>query len=214
MRPALRVIGETARDWYYSMLGLVTINALWFVLSLTIILLPPATAGMYAATNSVAHGTGQRLGDFWEGARRWIWVSLRWALVNIVVAAVLWSNTLFYSSLAESAALFVRVLVGSLALVWLAAQLYVWPFLIEQEDKRLRIALKNALFLTLASPLYTFILLVTLALLTLLSLATILPLAVFLMSFVALLGNRAVLERLTVYGKLPQPVPSGGNDNG
>ncbi len=23
MRPALRVIGETARDWYYSMLGLV-----------------------------------------------------------------------------------------------------------------------------------------------------------------------------------------------
>lgn len=210
MRPALSVIGETARDWYYTMLGLVSINALWFILSLTIILLPPATAGMYAATNSVAHGTGQRFGDFWDGARRSLWLSLRWAVANVVVAAVLWSNILFYSSLAGSAAFVVRALVGLLALVWLATQFYVWPFLLEQEDKHLRVALKNALFLSLASPLYTLILLITVALLIVFSLVTVLPLVIFLMSFVSLLGNRAVLERLTVYGKLPQP-PGGSH---
>lgn len=212
MRPALSVTWATLRDWYYNMLSLASINVLWFVLSLTVVLLPPATAGMYAATNRVAHGTGQRLGDFWDGARRSLWLSLRWAAVNIVVAAILWSNTLFYSSLAESAAFVVRALIGSLALVWLATQFYLWPFLMEQDDKRLRVALKNALFLTLATPVYTFTLLIIVVLFTLISVVTVLPLAVFLMSFVSLLGNRAVLERLTFFGKLPQP--SGGNNDG
>ncbi len=41
--------------------------------------------------------------------------------------------------------------------MWLAVQFYVWSFLIEQEDKHLRVALKNALFLTLANPVYLFI---------------------------------------------------------
>ena len=92
-------------------------------------------------------------------------------------------------------------------LLWLAMQLYVWPFLLVQEDQRLRIAFKNAAFLALASPLYTLTLLAGAALATVLSLAAIAPLALFLISFLALLGNRAVLERLQTFGKLPGSAP-------
>jgi uncharacterized membrane protein YesL len=100
------------------------------------------------------------------------------------------------------------VVLGVVGLLWIAVQFYVWPFLVEQEQKQLRIALKNALFLTLANPLYTLLLLGVVGLALVLSLLTVLPIAVFATSFISLLGNRAVVERLRTYGKLPgSPLP-------
>jgi uncharacterized membrane protein YesL len=93
--------------------------------------------------------------------------------------------------------------------VWLATQFYVWPFVIEQEKRCLRLALKNALFLTLASPVYTFVMLGMTALVLVIGLATVLPIAVFVTGFVSLLSSRAVVERLTTYGKLPRVAGSG-----
>jgi hypothetical protein len=46
-----------------------------------------------------------------------------------------------------------------------------------------------------------------------LSLITVIPVAIFTLSFLSLLGNRAVVERLKAYGKLPgpaQPPSTGG----
>jgi hypothetical protein len=93
-------------------------------------------------------------------------------------------------------------------------QIYTVPFLIEQEDKRLRLALRNAAFLALATPIYTLTLLVAIGLIIVFSLMTILPLAVFTMSFLALLANRAVIERLSTFGKLPSPPPITGKPLG
>jgi uncharacterized membrane protein YesL len=203
MQNALQVVIDTFKDWYYSMLGLVSVNFLWFALSLTGILIPPATAGVYAVTHSIAHGEGQRISDFWAGMRRYLWLSLRWGLLNALVAAILFSNAVFYGSIAGLAGGAIRVATTAIGAVWFIAQFYFWPFLYEQEDKRLRVALKNALFLTLATPGYTLTLLVIVILVTLVSLFSVLPLAVFTVSFVSLLGNRAVLERLAAFGKLP-----------
>jgi uncharacterized membrane protein YesL len=203
MRAALHVVIVTAQDWYYSMLGLVSGNALWFALSLTGILIPPATAGIYAVTHSIAHGQGQRISDFWAGARRYFWLSLRWGLLNVIVGALLFSNTVFYGAIAGPLGSVIRVVSALIAVVWCASQFYFWPFLYEQEDKRLRVALKNAVFLTLATPIYTLTLLVVVILVVIVSLFTVLPLAVFATSFVSLVGNRAVIERLAAFGKLP-----------
>jgi hypothetical protein len=160
-------------------------------------------------THSLAHGTGAHFSDFWPGMQRYAWLSYRWALVNaaaVVIFAVCFS---FYGAAGGVLGVLLQMLFVSAGLVWLATQFYVWPFLMEQEDKRLRLALKNALFLTLANPVYTFTLLGTAALGLLLSVITILPIAVFATSFISLLGSRAVLERLTTYGKLPGLVESG-----
>jgi len=99
--------------------------------------------------------------------------------------------------------IFVQVFFVATGLLWIATQFYTWPFLLEQEDKRLRLALQNGLFLTLANPIYTLMLLGTVALAVVVSAVTLLPLAVFATSFIALLANRAVRERLIAYGKLP-----------
>ena len=206
MRAALDVFWETVRDWYNGMVGLAVINFVWLMLSLTVILLPPATAGMVVITNSIAHGTGAHFSDLWPGMRRYAWVSYRWALVNIAAGVIFAVGFSFYGT---AGWVFIQTLFAAAGLVWIAAQFYVWPFLIEQEHQRLRLALKNALFLTLANPVYTFILLSMAALALVISLVTILPVAIFATSFISLLGSRAVIERLTTYGKLPGFVESG-----
>lgn len=203
MTSALRVTWETLRDWWDSMVGLATFNLVWLGLSLTVILCPPATAGLYAVTNCIAHGKGQHLDDFVMAARRYAWLSWRWALVNGALAIALAVNFVFYGAIESSGALVIQIALLSVGSGWLVTQFYTWPFLIEQEQKQLRLALRNALFLSLANPLYTLILLVVASLVVVFSLVAILPLGFFTMSFLALLGNRAVVERLTHYGKLP-----------
>lgn len=203
MQAALSVVWTALRDWYNAMVGLATLNLLWVGACLTIVLMPPATAGLAAVTNSIAHGTGQHIEDFKDGARRYVWISLRWLILNVIVAALLLVSVAFYGGLASSAGLLLQIFVAFLALLWIAAQIYIWPFLIEQEDKRLRVALRNALFLAMATPVYSLTLVVAGVAVVVLSIVTVLPLAVFTASFLSLLGNRAVIERLTAFGKLP-----------
>ena len=160
MQNALNVTWETIRDWWDGMVGLAAINLIWLGLSLTVLLLPPATAGMYSATHSLAHGKGQRLSDFSEAARRYGWVSLRWALVNLLVGGIGVVNYVFYGAAQSGFALVIQLALACAGVLWLAMQFYVWPFLMEQEQQSLHMALRNALFLTLANPLYTLTLLV------------------------------------------------------
>jgi hypothetical protein len=205
MRPAVDTFWETLRDWYNGMVGLAALNLLWVGLSLTVVLCPPATAGIYTVTHSITWGTGQHLGDFVTGARRYAWLSYQWALANLVAGGVIAVNFAWWGAVGGVPGAAVQVLTLTVAVVWLATQFYVWPFLVEQEDKRLLLALKNALFLSLATPVHTLILLGIVGLVAVASLVTILPLAVFTLTFVALLGTRAVRERLIAFGKVPDP---------
>ena len=153
MQAALGVAWETLKDWYNGMVGLAALNILWIGSGLTVVLLGPATAGLAAVTNSIAHGTGQHFEDFKAGARDYLWISLRWLLLNVIVAALLAANVVFYGAIESPIGPVFQVVAATLGAVWLAAQLYVWPFLMEQEDKRLRLALRNAVFLALGTPL-------------------------------------------------------------
>lgn len=212
MRPALDVIWETVLDWYNGMVGLVTMNLIWLVASLTVILMPPATAGLYVVTNDISLGTGAHFADYAAGARLYAWVSWRWAAVNILVVFTFVINFMFYGATETFLGVLVQVTLATVGLLWIAVQFYVWPFLIVQKEKHLRTALKNALFLTLANPVYTVLLLSMAGLALVLSLVTMLPLAVFATSFISLLGNRAVIERLKTYHKLPGSPPLSGDE--
>lgn len=209
MRAAGAVVWDTVCDWYNGMVGLAAMNFVWLTLSLTVVLLPPATAGMYAVTHSIARGTGAHFSDYWSGMRRYALISYRWALVTISAGAVWVVCFRFYGTVPSNFGAVVQVILAAAGLVGLAVQLYVWPFLMVQTEKRLRLALKNALFLTLANPAYTLLLLGTVALALVFSLFAVLPLAVFATGFISLLGSQAVVERLTAYGKLPGIVHSG-----
>ena len=200
LHEASSLIWESIRDWYDNAIGLATLNLLWVAISLTVVLMPPATAGMVAVTNSVAHGTGQSWEIFWQNARRYGWLSVRWALLNLFAIVLIVVNFSYYGTTNSTLSTIIQIIVAASGLLWFATQFYFWPFLIEQDRKSVRVGLKNALFLALAEPLFTVMLLSTAGVVILFSIVTVVPLAVVTLSFVSLLANHAVIERLTAYG--------------
>jgi uncharacterized membrane protein YesL len=90
------------------------------------------------------------------------------------------------------------------AVLWFIVQLYPMALLLEQDDQRLRVALRNAAVLLIANPGFTVLLL--LFLLILAAISTLLPPLWFLitLSLFAVVCNKAVLHLLEPYRKQAQ----------
>jgi hypothetical protein len=86
----------------------------------------------------------------------------------------------------------------SIAIIWGAVQLYVFPLLIRQEVPSLKLALRNGLVLMSLTPVLTIGVIILAVVLLVLSSAIALLLFVFYFAFLAVLTNRAVGEALKV----------------
>jgi uncharacterized membrane protein YesL len=151
-RPSPR---EQLIDLYVRSIDLITANVVWFLLSLPLITAFPATAGLYHAMNHFAHG---RVGNgrvVWEGFRAHFWLSWKWGLANLAVFGILWVNIQFYGSLDAGWAVWARAFLIILFMLWGVLQLYTFPLLLEQEDQRIRTALRNSMVLFIRRPLQT-----------------------------------------------------------
>lgn len=197
MRQAVKVFWDSLRDFYDDVVLLIAVNILWVGLSLLLITLPPATGGLYYVTNRIAHGYAVRIHTFFEGFRQYFVKSWQLALANLLVLAVTWANLVFYGQLNNSWLQYLRIPLLYLLAFWLAMQMYTFPLLLEQEDKRLKLVLRNAAFLVLADLVFTVILAVLLLAAVALSATLTLPLILMTSSFVSLVANRAVLTLLT-----------------
>lgn len=145
----LRVIG----DVYNWLVPLTAINILWLLMSLTVILFPPATAGLFHVAYHVTKSQGPTVSEYLAGMRQWWWRSWLWGL--IVVAFVLTAGLalVFYgaSDAPIAAALFVITVL--LSAFFLMVQALFWPYMMLQEKPLIRVALRNAAFTLLADPL-------------------------------------------------------------
>ena len=202
MSAAPRVIGRTLSDWWFAWVRLVMINATWLACCLTIVLLPPATFGMYHAAAELVMGRSMAWSEFLTGARRYFLKSWLWMLINGVVAALLWAKVQFYSQLGEAWAEVLRLIALTLGACWLVVQFYALPYFMIQQQKRLRVALKNGLLTALASPLYSLVLSLFVALLLMASLYFPVLIFVGVPAMIAVLGSHAVRERLETFGKI------------
>lgn len=196
----IQVIGRSLTDWWDDWVNMVVVNLLLCLGWLTIVLGPPATFGLYYVTKYLARGQSLGPRALLEGGRRYFWQSWIWFLMNLVVALVIGANYFFYSSLSPTWANFLQAAFALLALAWLMVQFYAVPYLMEQEEKRIVLALRNGLFTALAAPGYTLVVAVAAALVIGLSAGTVSLLFLGGPCLVALLGSRAVLERLESYG--------------
>ncbi len=198
---SLRVIGRAIVTWWDDWIPLVTVNLAWAALCLTVVFAPPATFGLYSVTRELRQGRSRGLAGLWEGTRKYFWASWRWALLNSAVIGVLVVSYAFYSQIPPpwSSALSGTIL--AIGTLWLIVQFYTVPFYMEQDEQRLRLALRNGLFTTLAAPGYTVV--VMAAVLVVVVGGAILVGPIFLGGpcLIALLGHCAVHERLVAYGK-------------
>jgi uncharacterized membrane protein YesL len=204
---ALRIIPQALGNWWYGWTNLAAINVAWILCCITVVLAPPATFGLFHAGNEAAHQRNVGMADFMHGLRLYFRQSWLWGILNAIAVFLVWTNIRFYGQFRESWAGVLLLVTLALALVWVAVQFYALPYLMEQEGKSLRTALRNGLFTVLASPLYTLVLLAVAALIVGLSIQ--LPVLLLLGGppLLAILANQAVLERLATFGKSAQNAP-------
>lgn len=201
MRTAFRVFWAALKDYYEEMFRLVGANLLWLLAIPLVVTLPPATAGMFYLANQVAHHKSVELGMFFEGFKKYFVKSWLWVLLNVGVLFVLYVNLVFYGErVGGQLGSIVQGLFVGLGVMWCLIQLYVFPMLLEQQEPRLLLALRNAALMAFASPIATLLLGVLLAATTVLSLVLALPFAVALMAIVCLAANEAVLTLLVQFG--------------
>jgi uncharacterized membrane protein YesL len=195
-----QVIAQALRDWWDDWINQVVIAIVWLLCWLTVVPGPPATLGLYYVANRLAHGDSLGLRGLVQGARRYFVKSWQWALLNLAALLVLAVDLTFYGQIQAAWAGFLQGIFIILGLLWLLVQFYALPFLMEQEQKSLKLALRNGLFLALSAPGYTLVLACIAALLLLFCAVLILPLFLGFPGLFAAIGNRAVIERLATYG--------------
>jgi uncharacterized membrane protein YesL len=195
----LQVIGQALRDWWDDWFNMALISLVWLLCWVTVVLGPPATFGVYYVTNQLARGRSLGLRGLLDGGRRYFLKSWLWMLLNLVVAVVVMTNIWFYGQFDADWAVIVRLFFSFLSLAWLIVQFYALPYLMEQEEESLRLALRNGLFTFLAAPGYAAVVAGLVALVAALSVILVAPLFLGSPCLIAALGNRAVRERVETF---------------
>lgn len=205
----LSTFGRSTVDWYDAWLDMTLIGMLWLVAQITIILGPAATFGVYYVTSSMIR-SGESLGvkGMIEGSRKYFLKALAWGAMNWIVAAVTVVNFIFYLNVDSPLGYIARVMIVVLSLLWMMTQFYTVPFVLAQEQENLFLALRNGFYLTLATLPYTIGLMIIVVLIIALSAVLILPAFLGVPMLIAVMGTRALYDRLEAFGlrkKDPEP---------
>lgn len=156
-----------ARIFWRRMGIMVTANLLWLLLSLPIVTWPAATAGLFALVRQVVQEElgeaprDARLADFWAGFRQH---GLRGTLLALLDLAGLTAIVVALAFYLQSPAEPLRWLSGPIAmigLVWLMAQIYLFPLLIQRATSSPLEVLREALLTAIRYPLSSLSLLLT-----------------------------------------------------
>src|SRR4051794_18804390 len=146
---------------------LVAANVLWLLLSLLVVTWPAATAGLFYLAQRVVREELERepleahLSDFWVGFRRHWQRSTLLTILDVGALVLILVALAFYL---RSSVEPLRWLVGPIllvCLVWLGAQLYLYPRLLQRPTEPPWEILRAALLMALGFPLSTLSLLVT-----------------------------------------------------
>lgn len=205
---SFRVIGRSAVDWYDGWLDIVMMTFIWFIAQITVVLGPPATFGIYYVVYDMINGQATGVRGMIQGARKYFGKAWLWGIINIAAAVTLYINFTFYLNLESTWSLALVILVTMVGYLWVLTQFYALPFFMEQEDQRLRIALKNGLLTAMASPFFSFFIMLVVLVVILLSAGLVLPLFLGLPGLIPMLGFHALNDRLIAFGiRKPEKSP-------
>ena len=227
MIDALQVLRFSLADLWQDFGQLVLMNILWslalflplvplFVLTnvplvwvLLLILLfwlplPVISGALCFVTNQIVRGKSVGWGTFGYGLRRYWAKSLVVWGINLVALVLFVSNLQFYGVVLEGTwtyfALSAWLVLG---IYWLLVQIFWFPMILELENERILLALRNALTMVIITPVFSLSLGVLLLLITVLSIVLTLPLLLFTASWMLLIFNHATRSRLAYVRKEP-----------
>ena len=192
---------------------LVLANILWLALTLPIVTWPAATGGLFTLVRRVVAeeldnaAVETTISDFWDGFRsHWRRASMLTAIDLAGMGTIAVALYFYARSPAEPQ----RWLAGPIVLVglvWLTAQIYVFPLLLERPARAPWEVLREALLMTLGYPLQSLSLLVTSLVIAVPAIVLAGPVLLVLFSAMALMQTVAVRLLLIERGQLERAAP-------
>ena len=198
---ALRIVGKAAVAFYEELLFYVILG-LGHALSWVLILPGPfVLAGVYTIGQRAVRGFGVKWSIIWDGIKQFGLRSLLLFFIIIFGYGIVASNLWFYHSpnvpsFAASLAPWTTPLFIALGVLWTGVTFYAQSFLMELEEPRMLLVLRNSLFLTIIRPFQTLLFVVVSLLVLGLSVAVPLLLLVS-PGFVSVLSLTAVRTLVT-----------------
>lgn len=197
MSAAWDVIRRALSDATTDLFTVLASNLFWLVGNALVITGPPATLALFYVANRLARGEVTDPGDFIAAFRRYFKPAWRWGLLNLLVVFFLVGDFVITGRLLDPPlSQLIQGFYLQALLFWLFLQLYLLPFLLEQEQPQVRLALRNALVMFGRN--LSFSLALALLVVFVLIGSTIFFLVIFAAGgmLMALIGNHAVLNRL------------------
>ncbi|MCU0521740.1 MAG: hypothetical protein MUF84_13745 [Anaerolineae bacterium] len=205
---ALKIVGRAAVAFYEELFFYIALGAGHAASWLLIVPGPYALAGLYTIAQRSVRGLGVSWAIIWGGIREFGSRSL--LLFGIIVAgyAVLISNIWFYntpdiSPFPVSTAAWTTPIIIAVGAVWTGVAFYAQSFLMELEDPRIRLVLRNSLFLTLLKPLQTLLFIVV----SLVALAVSIAVPILLIASPGFIATLALTAVRSIVGDLKGEAP-------
>ncbi|MBU0702628.1 MAG: DUF624 domain-containing protein [Chloroflexi bacterium] len=202
MKDAFRTFWEALKDFWDELFLLTLMNIVTALLAIPVVTLPPALAGLWNAANLAAKGKTISWSDYFGGFRRYFWKAWGLALLHVLVIIILLTNIWFYGQedtpfkISATVRVWIQAFFVVAGALWMLYQMYPLAMLLEQEDQRLRMTLRNAAIVFIANP--TFSIVLGLLLLVVTAVSVLLPMLWFLITLAlfAVVCNKAVLHLL------------------
>lgn len=205
---------STAAKVFWRRMGImVAANLLWLLLSLPVVTWPAATAGLFSLVSRVVQeelGEASRdasIRDFWAGFRQH---GLRSTLLSLLDLAGLMAIVVALAFYLQSPAEPLRWLSGPIAmigLIWLMAQIYLFPLLIQRASSNPLEVLREALLTAIQYPLASLSLLLTSLVVAVPAVILAGPVLLVLFSAMATLQVVALRQLLAPHGEIGEVTP-------
>ncbi len=196
------ILAFALRRWWDEYISVLLISALWLPAQVLIIPGPPATATLFALARRTYDGEYWNARDAWATFKALFVPAWLWALPNIAVIGLALYNISTFWNVPGGVWSGLRLLWVAGLLVWLALNLFYWPFWLAAADKSMRNTYANCARFWLLHPGAAFILFLVCLIAGAVSLPFALPLVlgiVFLIALVAETAVRRSLEQNTRY---------------
>lgn len=162
---SIRILIEAVKAYYEEILNMILMGTVTMVCCLLILPGPFAFGGLWAVGQRAVRGFGVKWEHYWQGVKEYGWRNFVLALVLLLGYLLGLTNVWFYNTPevspfpAEVAAWTTPIWIV-LLLLWTSVTFYANALLVELQDPKLWLVLRNALFLVLLNPLDTLLLMV------------------------------------------------------
>jgi uncharacterized membrane protein YesL len=174
----------------------------WWLAPIIVIPAGPAAAALAHVTHRVARELRADRSFFFEGFREYWKKALGVSAILAVVTSVLTLNLLFYISRPEPIVQALSLLFILLLVYWFSVQIYAFPILVGMKEPSVLGAIKMALMMAFANPLFSVLIVVIAALLTGLSIVLAVLVVLAWPAIMLLLGSHSL--KLVVERAAPQ----------